>query len=254
MRKPVSAANWKMHKTLKEASTFVSELRSKILDVPVVDIILCPTSTSLFHIATKVREAGFQLGAQNCHWEKEGPFTGEVSPEMVLDCGADWVIVGHSERRHVFGETDKMVARKFSAVVAADLKPILCLGETLEQRQVGKTSEILRRQLDTVVSRVDENAFLGGIIAYEPVWAIGTGITAEAAQIEEAHGIIRDFLVDVNRKLGEEIRILYGGSVKPDNAAELIKIKGVDGFLVGGASLSVDNFLAITQTIIKYYE
>ncbi len=252
MRKPVSAANWKMHKTIDEALTFVDELKSKILDVPEVDVILCATSTALFHIAKHVNDAGIQLGGQNCHWESEGAFTGEISPEMILDCGAQWVIVGHSERRHLFGETDNDVAKKFSAAISAGLRPILCIGETLDERQAGTTSEVVKRQLDAVVSLADADAFGRAVIAYEPVWAIGTGLTAEAAQVEEAHSVVRNFMADVEGNLADEIRILYGGSVKPHNAADLIEIEGVDGFLIGGASLSVDSFLTITQIVSNH--
>ncbi|HIN45943.1 MAG TPA: triose-phosphate isomerase [Candidatus Marinimicrobia bacterium] len=254
MRKPVSAANWKMHKTIREASEFVSGVRSKILDVPQVDIILCASSTVLFHIAADADESGIEFGAQNCHWENEGAFTGEVSPEMLLDCGAQWVIVGHSERRHLFGETDEDVARKFSAAVSAGLRPILCVGETLDERQSGTTSEVIWRQLNAVTSLTEAEAFDRAVIAYEPVWAIGTGITAETDQIEEAHGVIRDFMKNVDEKLADEIRILYGGSVKPTNATELIEIAGVDGVLVGGASLSIDSFMEITQAISEHYD
>ena len=254
MRKPVSAANWKMHKTSGEASAFIEELRSKILDKPQVDIILCASSTVLFHIGTSPNESAIQFGAQNCHWENEGAFTGEVSPEMILDCGAQWVIVGHSERRHLFGETDEDVARKFSAAVSAGLRPILCVGETLDERQSGSTSEVIKRQLSAVMSLTEAEAFDQAVIAYEPVWAIGTGITAENSQIEEAHEVIRDFMKNVDEKITNEVRILYGGSVKPTNAAELIAIAGVDGFLVGGASLSIDSFMEITKAISKHYD
>ena len=254
MRKPVSAANWKMHKTSGEASAYVEQLRSKILDEPQVDIILCASSTVLFHIGTGPNESAIQFGAQNCHWENEGAFTGEVSPEMILDCGAQWVIVGHSERRHLFGETDEDVALKFSAAVSAGLRPILCIGETLDERQSGSTSEVIKRQLSAVISQTEAEAFDQAVIAYEPVWAIGTGITADTSQIEEAHQIIRDFIMNKDEKLATEIRILYGGSVKPGNAAELIGIEGVDGFLVGGASLSVDSFMEITQEISNHYD
>ena len=173
---------------------------------------------------------------------------------MLLDCGAQWVIVGHSERRHLFGETDEDVARKFSAAVSAGLRPILCLGETLDERQSGTTSEVIWRQLNAVTSLIEAEAFDRAVIAYEPVWAIGTGITAETDQIEEAHGVIRDFMKNVDEKLADEIRILYGGSVKPTNATELIEIAGVDGVLVGGASLSIDSFMEITQAISEHYD
>jgi len=243
-----------MHKTSGEASAYVEQLRSKILDEPQVDIILCASSTVLFHIGTGPNESAIQFGAQNCHWENEGAFTGEVSPEMILDCGAQWVIVGHSERRHLFGETDEDVALKFSAAVSAGLRPILCIGETLDERQSGSTSEVIKRQLSAVISQTEAEAFDQAVIAYEPVWAIGTGITADTSQIEEAHQIIRDFIMNKDEKLATEIRILYGGSVKPGNAAELIGIEGVDGFLVGGASLSVDSFMEITQGISDHYD
>jgi triosephosphate isomerase len=173
---------------------------------------------------------------------------------MILDCGAQWVIVGHSERRHLFRETDEDVARKFSAAVSAGLRPILCIGETLDERQSGSTSEVIKRQLSAVMSLTEAEAFDQAVIAYEPVWAIGTGITAENSQIEEAHEVIRDFMKNVDEKITNEVRILYGGSVKPTNAAELIAIEGVDGFLVGGASLSIDSFMEITKAISKHYD
>ena len=250
MRKPVSAANWKMHKTIREASEFVSGVRSKILDVPQVDIILCASSTVLFHIAADADESGIEFGAQNCHWENEGAFTGEVSPEMLLDCGAQWVIVGHSERRHLFGETDEDVARKFSAAVSAGLRPILCVGETLDERQSGTTSEVIWRQLNAVTSLIGAEAFDRAVIAYEPVWAIGTGMTATPEQAQEMHSFIRTVIEEnYNMEIAMDTSVLYGGSCNPANANDLFANEDVDGGLIGGASLIAGDFLQIAKSL-----
>ncbi|TVP76993.1 MAG: triose-phosphate isomerase [Gemmatimonadales bacterium] len=250
--RPIIAGNWKMHHGPEEAARFGEALG--IADLPPVELVLFPPAISLAALRKAVPE-GVALGCQNVHWEDRGAFTGETSVEMVRGAGAEFVLVGHSERRHVFGETDDQVAKKMAAVLRADLVPVLCVGETLGERRDGRLEEVLLRQLDAVLDPPELRSLLrdGGqrmVLAYEPVWAIGTGETATPADATEAHGILARRLLE---RLGKEgtnpVPILYGGSVKPGNAGELMGADRVDGVLVGGASLDSKSFLAIARSV-----
>ncbi len=244
MRVPVIAGNWKMFKTSREAAEAIRGLRDLVADVTDVEVVVCPPFTALPAALEAAQGSRIRVGAQDCHWEKEGAFTGEVSVPMLAALGCSHVIVGHSERRQYFGETDATVDRKIGAVTASGLTCIACLGETLQERETGSTLAILERQLRGGFARHLGSPRL--VIAYEPVWAIGTGKTATPAQAQESHAFLRQF---VGQMAGPEvaagIRILYGGSVKPDNIVALMAQPDVDGGLVGGASLDPSSFARI---------
>lgn len=211
-------------------------------------IVLCPTSVRIEHIADVVNGTGVALGAQNCHWENSGAYTGEVSPSMLAEMGCTWVIVGHSERRRDQCETDELIGRKASAALTNGLRPIICIGESIEQRRRGKTIDVLNKQIDGILSACGRLVFDASVIAYEPVWAIGTGLSATTEQIEEAHLAIRESC----RERGIlDTPILYGGSVSADNSDEILSCQHVSGALVGGASLSSDNFSSIVESAIR---
>jgi triosephosphate isomerase (TIM) len=246
MRIPFIAGNWKMFKTVNETVVFVKELRSAIKDVTGVEIVVAPPFTALHAAAEAARNTNIGVAAQDLYWEKEGAFTGEVSPGMVKETGAEYAIVGHSERRRLFGETDAIVNRKVLAAIGAQLTPIVCIGETLEERERNETLAVLDRQLKDGLDGVTADQVAELVLAYEPVWAIGTGRTATAAQAGEAHAHIRTRLRQwFGADAAERCHILYGGSVKPDNIRELIAEPDVDGALVGGASLDVRGFTEI---------
>ena len=246
MRTPFIAGNWKMFKTVQEAVFFVKELKNAVRDVKGVEIVVGPTFTALHAVAEALRNSNVGVAAQNLYWEKEGAFTGEVSPGMVKEAGAEYVIIGHSERRRLFGETDAIVNRKVSAAIAADLTPIVCIGETLEEREAGETLNVLDRQVKDGLDRLTAEHVADLVIAYEPVWAIGTGRTATSAQAGEAHAHIRKRLRQwFGADAADRCHVIYGGSVKPDNIGELSAEPDVDGALVGGASLDVRSFTAI---------
>jgi triosephosphate isomerase len=248
MRTPVIAGNWKMFKTAHEAVVFVKELRVLVKDVNGVDIIVAPAFVAVQPVAEALRSSNIAVAAQNIHWDREGAFTGEVSAPMVKDAGAEYVIVGHSERRRLFGETDATVNRKIGAAVAAGLTPIVCVGETLEEREHSDTLAVLDRQIRDGLDGLTGEQVADMIVAYEPVWAIGTGRTATAAQAQEAHQHIRGRLRQwFGGGAAERCRVLYGGSVKSDNIVELIREGDVDGGLVGGASLDVRGFAALVK-------
>ena len=242
-RRYLVAGNWKMHKGVSDTATFLEQLLAAKRPRS-VDVVVCPPYISLPAAAMLLTRSGIGLGAQNVHWETSGAFTGEISAPMLRDLEVEWVIVGHSERRAMFGETDETAAKRARRAQEDGLTVIFCLGETLEQREAGETMEVLRRQA-SVLGELDPAKL---VVAYEPIWAIGTGQTASPAQAEEAHAFLRAELV---RQLGQEaantIRILYGGSVKPGNAAELFGQPDVDGGLIGGASLDVPSFSAIIR-------
>jgi triosephosphate isomerase len=252
-RIPLVAANWKMNKTLTEAREWVQSLRGGIGSLSGVHIVVCPPFPLLFPMAKALDGLPIRLGAQNVHESPNGAFTGEVSVSMLKETGCFYVIIGHSERRHVFGETGPRLAKKVRSVLQAGMVPIYCVGETLEERDAGRTESVLQRQLDDLWAesasplRVDPESF---VIAYEPVWAIGTGRTASTGQAQEAQAFIRRRIA---RYVGEQaavgVRILYGGSVKPDNAQSLAEQPDIDGMLVGGASLVADDFLAIIRAV-----
>jgi triosephosphate isomerase len=243
MRTPVFAANWKMYKTVHEAVAFTKEFRRVIQDVDGVEMVLAPPFTALHAVAEAARASEIAVAGQDLHWEKEGAFTGEVSAGMLKEAGAEYVIVGHSERRRLFGDSDAWVNRKARAALAAGLVPIVCVGETLEEREAGQTLAVLDRQVAGAFEGVTATQVAGLVIAYEPVWAIGTGRNATPAQAQDAHAHIRGRLrAAFGDATAAACRILYGGSVKPDNVKELRSQPDVDGALVGGASLDVTSF------------
>jgi triosephosphate isomerase len=245
-RIPFIAGNWKMYKTVAEAVVFVKELRTAIKDVDRVEIVLAPAFLAVHAVAEAARNTIIGVAAQDLHWEREGAFTGEVSAEMVKEAGAEYAIVGHSERRRLFGESDAIVNRKAMAALGAGLTPIVCIGETLEERERDETLAVLDRQIKDGLDRITADQVAEIVVAYEPVWAIGTGRTATAAQAGEAHAHIRQRLRQwFGADAAERCHIIYGGSVKPDNIRELIAETDVDGALVGGASLDVRGFAEI---------
>jgi triosephosphate isomerase (TIM) len=246
MRIPFIAGNWKMYKSVHETVVFVKELRSALKDTSGVEIVVAPPFTAIHAAAEAARNTTIGVAAQDLYWEKEGAFTGEVAPGMIKEAGAEYVIIGHSERRRLFGETDAMVNRKVGAAIAADLTPIVCIGETLEEREADATLDVLDRQLKDGLDRVTSGQISDLVIAYEPVWAIGTGRNATAAQAGEAHAHIRKRLRQwFGGDAADHCHVIYGGSVKPDNIKELIAEPDVDGALVGGASLDVRSFSEI---------
>jgi triosephosphate isomerase len=246
MRTPFIAANWKMFKTVHEAVVFVKEFRSLVKDIDDVEIVVAPPFTAVHAVAEAARNSPIGVSGQNLHWEREGAYTGEVSGGMLREAGADYVIIGHSERRRLFGETDQTVNRKLSAAFTSKLTPIVCIGETLEERESNKTEEVLDRQIRDGLDAVSSDQVAALVIAYEPVWAIGTGRNATAAQAAEAHAHIRGRLRQwFGAPAADHCHVIYGGSVKPDNIHELIVLPDVDGALVGGASLEVRGFFDI---------
>jgi len=244
MRKPLVAGNWKMHGSRAFIETYVAALRDASRAVT-VDLLLFPPLCYLQELVGRVAGLGIEVGAQNVHWQESGAFTGEVAPGMVREIGAGWTLAGHSERRAGCGETDQLVAEKCAAALDAGLHPIVCLGENLAERDAGSAEAVVLRQFDAVLARLGPVGMAQLCIAYEPVWAIGTGRTATPEQAQAMHGILRERLA---RTLGADaasVRILYGGSVTPENAAELFAQKDIDGALVGGASLAADRLLKI---------
>ena len=253
MRTPLIAGNWKMHKLLAEARELVAAVRQGLERMPGasrVEVLACPPFQLLFPMAKAVAGSAIMLGAQNAHEEPHGAFTGEVSVPMLKDTGATHVIIGHSERRQIFGETGPRLARKVRAVVGHELTCIYCVGETIEQRDAGRTEEVVERQVREVVGTDVPAERL--VVAYEPVWAIGTGRTATPEQAQEVHAFLRRQLGSIyGGQAGEAVRILYGGSVKPSNAAGLLEQPDIDGALVGGACLVAEDFLAIISSAVK---
>ncbi|HEV3059854.1 MAG TPA: triose-phosphate isomerase [Vicinamibacterales bacterium] len=246
MRIPLIAGNWKMFKTVHEAVVFIDALKGALRDVSGVDIVVGPPFTALHAAAQAARDTNIGVAAQDLYWEKEGAFTGEISAAMVKEAGAAFAIIGHSERRRLFGETDAGVNRKVIAALGVGLTPIVCIGETLEEREGDQTLAVLDRQVKDGLDRLAGGQIAGMVIAYEPVWAIGTGRNATAAQAGEAHAHIRTRLRQwFGADAADRCRILYGGSVKPDNIRDLIAEPDVDGALVGGASLDPRSFAAI---------
>ena len=246
MRIPFIAANWKMFKTVHEAVVFVKEFRSMVKDVDDVEIVVAPPFTAVHAVAEAARNTPIGVAGQDLYWEREGAFTGEVSGAMLREAGADYAIIGHSERRRLFGETDQSVNKKIVAAFANKLTPIVCIGETLEEREAEQTSEVLDRQLKDGLDALTGDQVGALVIAYEPVWAIGTGRNATPLQAGEAHAHIRGRLRQwFGAPAADHCHVIYGGSVKPDNIHELIVMPDVDGALVGGASLEVRGFFDI---------
>jgi triosephosphate isomerase (TIM) len=248
MRKPLIAANWKMYKTPAQAEEFVKSFLPLVANQQRDEIVLCPSATSLFAVIPAVKDSGIAVGAQNMHYADEGAFTGETSPLMLKAIGATHVIIGHSERRQYCGETDEMVNQKILSAVKHSLTPIICIGESLEEREANKTEEVLLRQCEKALKGVVPEKAESFVIAYEPVWAIGTGRTATPEIAGLAHFYIRSEVSRLlGRKAADTMRILYGGSVKPDNATALLNQPEIDGALVGGASLDPQSFAKIVN-------
>jgi len=245
-RTPLCAANWKMHKTRPEAVAFADALPPLVGgEAERVEVFICPPFTAIAPVVERLGDTAIRVAAQNMHFEDSGAFTGEISPPMLTELGVDGAIVGHSERRQQFGETDDALARKVPAALASGLVPILCVGETLDQREAGETEAVLRSQVEADLAEVADDDLERVVIAYEPIWAIGTGRNATAQQAAEAIGFIRSLLESRSESAAAAVRIVYGGSVKPDNAAEILAPDGIDGALVGGASLDAADFAAI---------
>lgn len=248
MTTPLIAGNWKMNLTLKTAIQLAEGLTREVAKVEEVEILVCPPSIYILDVADVLQESNILLGAQNLHWENQGAFTGEVSASMLKDSGCSYVIVGHSERRHIFGESNDVVNKKARAALRSELRPILCVGELLEERERGATEKVVGEQLEKGIEGLTPDDMAEVVIAYEPVWAIGTGRTATAEQASDVHVFIRKKLEKrFGASVAKNTRILYGGSVKPENIKELMAAPGVDGVLVGGASLSVDSFSKIAK-------
>ena len=252
MRTPIVVANWKLNKTVGEAIRFASALRDAVSDVGGVEIVVAPAFTALSSVSSALGESNVHLAAQDVFWEDDGAFTGEISPAMLKDVGCEYVIIGHSERRQFFGETNESANRKVKAVLSNDLKPILCVGENLEDREAGRTESVIENHVRNGLAGIPPEALPSTVIAYEPVWAIGTGVTATPDEAQNAQKSIRSLLSEMySADLASGVRIQYGGSVKPDNILELIAQSDVDGALVGGASLEVETFAQIVISANK---
>ncbi len=248
MPRPIIAGNWKMNKTVKEALELVNGLKKELKDIRDIDIVVCPPFTGLEEVAKIISGSNIQLGAQDVHWEDSGAYTGEVSSPQLKELGCQYVIIGHSERRAYFGETNESVNKKVKSALLHNLTPIICVGERLEQREKGQTFEVIKDHVQNGLKDITLEEVKGIVIAYEPVWAIGTGITATPEQAQEAHSFIRNLLKQLySEEAAHSVRIQYGGSVKPDNIADLMAKVDVDGALVGGASLKLDSFVKIVK-------
>jgi triosephosphate isomerase len=245
MRRPIVAGNWKMHGSRAETAALIEELLARAPAAPAATCVICPPFVYLHEASRLLRDSAFSLGAQDVCADTHGAFTGEISAAMLKDVGCEYVIVGHSERRLLYRESDQLVARKFGTAHARGLVPILCVGEQLADREAGRTREVIARQLDAVLELCGAGALGQGVIAYEPVWAIGTGRNATPEQAQEVHASIRARIGERDAKIAAATRILYGGSVKAGNAADLFAMPDVDGGLIGGASLKADEFLTI---------
>jgi triosephosphate isomerase len=246
LRKAIIAGNWKMNKLTREAVELAREIKTKVGAITDREIVLCPSFTVLSLVKEVIEDSSIKLGAQNMHWEVRGAYTGEVSPMMLKDIGCNYVILGHSERRQYFGETDEIVNKKMKIAFSTGLIPIVCVGETLQQREKGETFRVIEEQVKTGISGLPGGQAKGLVVAYEPVWAIGTGRTAALNQAEEVQRFIRKLLAEMfGEKNAQAIRILYGGSINPDNISALMSCENVDGGLVGGASLNPESFVKI---------
>ena len=248
MRRAVIAGNWKLHKTLQESKELAGGLKNELAEIDDIDIVVAPVFTSLSVVNEVVQGSVISLASQNCYPEASGAFTGEVSPQLLKDSGCSWVIIGHSERRQIFQESNEFINRKVKAVLEIGLKAIMCTGETLDERESGDMFDVLRTQVSEGLAGLTVQQMESVVIAYEPVWAIGTGKTASSDQAQEAHSFIRGLVMGLfDQQTSDQIRILYGGSVKPDNVDTLMNEPDVDGALVGGASLKVDDFVRIAR-------
>jgi len=248
MRMPIMAGNWKMYKTAQEAVDFVARLQKELGDWDETEAVVAPSFVALALVAERLKGTSIAVAAQDCFWEEQGAYTGEVSVPMLRDAGCRYVIIGHSERRAYFGEGDEQVNKKVKAVLAHGLRPIVCVGESLEQREQGNTFTVVERQVTEGLKGLAETATQAMVVAYEPIWAIGTGKTASSQQAQEVHAFIRKLLSEIFSPEGAEAtRIQYGGSVKPGNVDELMAQPDIDGALVGGASLEVESFARIVR-------
>jgi len=247
MRKPWIGGNWKLNGSIEQSVNLAEEVKALTADISDKDIVIFPPFVYLSLVLDSVRDSQVLLGAQNQSSHEEGAFTGEIAPGMLKDIGCQYVLLGHSERRHVFGESNQDVAKKFALAHEYGLIPVLCVGETEVQRDVGETDVIIREQLDAVIEDVGIKGLHNSVIAYEPVWAIGTGKVATPDEAQSVHAMIREHLAKRDEALAESIQIVYGGSVKPDNAAEIFAKEDVDGGLIGGASLKADAFAKICE-------
>ena len=246
MRKPIIAGNWKLNKTINLAVDFVDELQSLVVDEDEVEIVVAPVFTALSAVAVALRKTRIGLSAQDLYWEESGAFTGEVSAGLLQDAGCDYVIVGHSERRQYFGENNEIVNKKVKAALDAHLIPIICVGEHLIERHAGKTEVVIQDHVLGAIEGISADQLLKSVIAYEPVWAIGTGEVATPDQAQKVHEHVRQLLTETySEEVANQIRIQYGGSVKPENARELLSQPDIDGALVGGASLEAESFAGI---------
>ena len=245
-RQSIIAANWKMNKTLEEAGQFADNLLSRCPDPGTIEAVIAAPFTALSTLRSRLRATPFRLAAQDLFWEPAGAYTGEISAAMLVDVGCSHVIIGHSERRQGFGETDAMADKKVSAALQAGLQPIVCIGETLDERQAGQTFDVLKRQIQNSLASCSADVMPRIVLGYEPLWAIGTGVSATPQQAQEAHGYLRDLLAQRwGTEVAEAVRIQYGGSVNPDSIAALMAEEDIDGALVGGASLDVDSFIQL---------
>ncbi len=248
MRKPIIAANWKMNKGPKEAAEFVANFKIEAADLNTVDVVIAAPFIDLSTIAGN----NFSAAAQNCSDQDSGAFTGETSVEMLKEIGVEYILTGHSERRSLFGETDAFINAKNCKILDNGLKPIFCIGETLQEREAGKLGDVLKTQITEGLKGICDEGILNVVVAYEPVWAIGTGVTASPEQAQEAHKIVRGLIAELyTTELAEQVRIQYGGSMKPANADELLALADIDGGLVGGASLDPESFLSLVKSAAK---
>ncbi|MCJ0222611.1 triose-phosphate isomerase [Clostridioides difficile] len=246
MRKPIIAGNWKMHKTIKEALEFVNEVKDKV-NSDKAEAVICAPFTLLKDLKEATKGTNIKIGAQNMHFEEKGAFTGEVSPLMLKEIDMDYVVIGHSERRQYFNETDETVNKKVLKALEVGIDPILCVGETLEQREAGKTKDVCKVQVEKALENVLKDDLAKVVVAYEPIWAIGTGKTATAEDANDVISYIREVIKGLYGELANEVRIQYGGSVKPSNVAEIMGQSDIDGALVGGASLASNDYLDLVN-------
>lgn len=250
-RKVVIAGNWKMNKTGAEGKAFVEAFKPLVADISDVEIVVCPTFTALSEVVAAAAGSNVKVGAQNIHWAESGAFTGEISADMLKETGVEYVIIGHSERRQYFGETDETVNSRLKAALAAGLIPMVCIGELLEERENGKTESVINTQVRGAFEGISNDDMEKVIIAYEPVWAIGTGKTATPEMAEETHAYVRSVVADMfGQETADRVRIQYGGSMKSANSAELIAQEDIDGGLVGGASLEADSFADLIKNAL----
>jgi triosephosphate isomerase len=251
MRKPFIAGNWKMNKTISEAEDLVSSLKDLVKDIKDVEVGVCPPDIDLPAVVEIAKNSNIKVGGQNMHWEESGAFTGDVSPVMLKELGVEYIIIGHSERREYYNETDKEVNKKVKAAFEHGLKPIICIGESLEERKAKETREVVENQIRKALKGLSQKQVSQTVVAYEPLWAIGTGESASAKQANQVISYIRDVIETDYLEAAEDVRIQYGGSVKPHNIEEFMAQSDIDGALVGGASLSADSFAEIAKKAAK---